>query len=97
MSQRQVGSFTRVNANGSAVIKPSPGVLLRVAINTLGSAGNTLTIFDNTAASGTVVCVIDTVTATVGRWLEYSCALNVGLAYTLATGGAADLTIIWTM
>ena len=40
-------------------LSKAAGVLKRVTVNTLGSALNTCTIYDNTAGSGTIIAVID--------------------------------------
>lgn len=48
------GSYSNVTGNTTATIKSSPGVLMGVMINNNGTDG-VLTIYDNTAASGTKI------------------------------------------
>ncbi len=83
------------NANiGATVVKASPGMLLFVVINTKGATGNTLTVYD--AADGStsnVVAVIDT-TSALGA-ISYNLSLTNGLTYAMATGSAADVTIVY--
>ncbi len=84
-------SFSHLNANGTTVIRTGAGMLGNVTINTKGATANTLTLYDNTAASGTVIAVIDT-TAQV-QVLNFEVAFATGLTAVLATGTAADVTI----
>lgn len=85
---------THLNANGTTTLRTGPGVLHAVALNTKGAAANTLTLYDNTAASGTVIAVIDTVNLNTNMLL-YDVAFAIGLTAILATGTAADVTISW--
>jgi hypothetical protein len=83
--------YKHISANGSGVLKSAPGSLFSVTINTKGAASNVLTLYDNTAASGTVLAVIDTTSQITV--LDYYLDFAVGLSYALATGTAADVTI----
>lgn len=85
--------YNHQNANGTTVIKSGPGVLASVTINTKGASSNTLTVYDNTAGSGTVIAVIDTTTA-LGT-IPYDIIYNTGLTIVLATGTAADVTVAY--
>ena len=83
--------YAHISANGSGVLKSAPGSLFSVNINSKGATANTLTLFDNTAASGTVIAVIDSTSqvAVLDFYLDFA----VGLAYSLAGGTAGDLTV----
>lgn len=86
-------SFHRSASNATTTIKSGAGVLKRVTVNTLGSALNTCTIYDNTAGSGTIIAVID---PTLARGtFEYDLVFNTGLTIVTHTGIAADLTIVY--
>lgn len=86
-------SFHHSASNATTTIKSGAGVLKRVTVNTLGSALNTCTIYDNTAGSGTIIAVID---PTLARGIfEYDLVFNTGLTIVTATGTAADLTIVY--
>ena len=86
-------SFHHSASNATTTIKSGAGVLKRVTVNTLGSASNTCTIYDNTAGSGTIIAVID---PTLARGIfEYDLVFNTGLTIVTATGTAADLTIVY--
>jgi hypothetical protein len=83
--------YLHVNANGTGVVKAAPGTLLAVTINTKGATGNTLTLYDNTTATGAVIAVIDTTVAPGS--IPYDLAFATGLSYAMATGSAADITL----
>lgn len=84
-------SFSNLAANATTTIKSGPGVLAWVSINTKGATGNTLTIYDNTAASGTKIATIDT-TAQLGQ-IYFGVTFSTGLTVVSATGTAADFTV----
>lgn len=86
--------YTNLAANGTAVVAPNSCKLKRVVINNQGASSNTLTIYDNASAgSGNVVATIDT--TEVKDTLEYGVIMKNGITVVMATGTAADLTIIW--
>lgn len=87
-------SYLNVTANtAGTTIKSGQGTLVAVMINTKGASGNVLTMYDNTAASGTKIATIDT-TASL-TFLPYNAAFGTGLTIVLATGTAADLTFTY--
>jgi hypothetical protein len=90
--QPQTGSaYAHINTLTTGVLKSGKGSLIAVSINTKGATANLLTLFDNTAASGTVIGVFDTTAQPVTLLLLLD--FQVGLSFTLAAGTAADLTI----
>jgi len=86
-------SYLHLNANGTTTAKSGAGVLRRIIINTRGGIVNTLTIYDNTAATGAVIGAVDTVNA--GGAFDYELDFTTGLTVVLAGGTAADITIIY--
>jgi len=90
------GAYLHVNANtaGQTVSPNSGAILKRVVINTVGAAGNTLTIFDGTSTGGKVIAVANTTNAAVPS-LDYNVVASSGIFITLATGTAADLTFVY--
>jgi len=86
-------SYLHLNANGTTTAKSGAGVLRRIIINTRGGIVNTLTIYDNTAATGAVIGAVDTVNA--GGAFNYELDFTTGLTVVLAGGTAADITIIY--
>lgn len=71
----------------TTTVKTRPGKLHSIVVNT--TAAGTITIYDNTAGSGTK---IGTLKASVveGTYL-FDCAFNTGL--TIVTGAASDITV----
>jgi hypothetical protein len=84
-------NYTNITTKTTTVVKTGPGVLKSIIINAPGTA-DTLTIYDNTAASGTK---IGTITVTAGYQYTYEAAFSTGL--TIVSGGttAGDYTAIW--
>lgn len=87
-------SFLNVVAGtATTTVKSGAGSLIAVVINTKGASSNTLTIYDNTAGSGTVIAIIDTTAALVT--LTYNVAFSTGLTLVSATGTGANYTAIY--
>lgn len=82
-----------ISTNATTAVKSGAGFLHAVTINTKGASSNVLTLYDNTAASGTVIATIDTTSASVT--LTYDSAFSTGLTAVTATGTAADITITY--
>jgi hypothetical protein len=95
MSVSPSGSFnyTHLNANGTTVVKAAPGFLHTLTINVKGATGNTITLYDNTSGSGTVVAVIDPTQNLVT--LAFDVNFMTGLTVVIATGTAPDITLSW--
>ena len=69
------------------IVKSGAGHLRSITINT--TAAGTITVYDNTAASGTVIAVIQ---ASVSpQTLEYNVTFGTGL--TIVTAAASDITV----
>lgn len=75
----------------TTTVKSGAGYLHLITINTKGASSNTLTVYDNTAGSGTVIAVIDT-TVAPGPF-GFNCTFQTGLTLVSATGTGADLTV----
>lgn len=92
------GSYTHVNsltlAAGAAINANGGAVLKRVVINTVGSGGNQLTLYDGTSTGGKVIAVANTTNAAIPS-LDYGIVASGGLWYTLLGGVAADLTFVF--
>ena len=73
------------------ILKYGAGVLQKIMFN--NTSGTSITIYDNTAASGTVIGIITTASAALGEW-EYNAPFDNGL--TLVTvGNSLDASIIY--
>ena len=94
VTKKSASSYAHLNSTGTTTIKSGAGILRRVVVNTRGGITNTLTIYDNTSGSGTVIAAIDTVNGVLGHF-EYNVAFSTGLTVVSATGTSADITVIY--
>jgi len=94
VTKKSASSYAHLNSTGTTTIKSGAGILRRVVINTKGTGSNTLTIYDNTSGSGTVIAAIDTANG-VSCHFEYNVAFSTGLTVVDATGTSADITVIY--
>lgn len=82
-----------VTANGTYTLKLGAGTLRRIIIDTSGATNNTLAIYDNTTATGTLIATMNTTAA--GGSFDYDVDFYTGLTVVLSTGTAAKLTFIY--
>lgn len=84
-------SYAHISTSTTTTVKSGAGVLHNISVNTLGTVASATTVYDNTAGSGTVIAVINTLT------LSGSFVLDVAFAtgLTLVTTGtvAPDITV----
>lgn len=92
-------AFTHITANGTTTIKSGATLLYSIIVNNL-VGGATLTVYNNTAGSGAVVAVINSVLNGASQaWtpstMNYGgVLLGTGLTV-VAAGGPSDYTIIY--
>lgn len=85
-----IGYYKHLTGNGGFPLQGR--FLMAVTVNTKGTT-STLTVYDGTDATGTVIAVIDTGTA-LGTFLyDILAAVNSALFVVAAGAVAADLTI----
>lgn len=85
--------YAHITSNTTTVCKRGGGTIHRITINAKGGNNNTATIYDNTAASGTVIGVLDTTTSL--QAIEYDLDFQTGLTIVTATGSAPDITVVY--
>lgn len=85
-------SYSRISTNATTVVKSGYGTLHSITVNSVGGSPSTITVYDNTAASGTIIAVID---GDIGvNSYIYDIAFNTGLTVvTNSTTTFADLTV----
>lgn len=92
----QAGSlFNNITTATTTTVKSGKGILHKIVINTY-AASATITIYDNTAASGTKIGTLtlpSTITGDTPITLPYDLQFSTGL--TIVTSGATDLTVIY--
>lgn len=92
LADRPAGAFAHFNAaTAGTTIKTGAGRLRKVVVNT-PAAGSSVTLYDNTAASGAIIAVISTA-AFLGE-IEYDLPFSTGLEIVIA-GGAPDITVVY--
>jgi hypothetical protein len=84
-------SFSRRNiaTATTTTVKSGSGHLHSIVINT--TAAGTITVYDNTAASGTIIAILKT-SVVEGTYL-YDCDFTTGL--TIVTGAASNITVTY--
>jgi hypothetical protein len=82
-------SFQNITTSTTTVVKSGAGVLHLVNVNALGTVASLVTIYDNTAGSGTKIGTINSLT--LSGAFQYDLAFATGL--TLVTTGAPDITV----
>lgn len=80
---------TYISTATTTTVKSGKGILERIVLTE--TAAGTITIYDNTAASGTVLAVIKA--SAVERDFDFNCRFGTGL--TVVTAGASKLSVIW--
>lgn len=87
-----VPSYKNLTAAGTTTsIAPGPAVLVGVTVNT-AAASSTVTIYDNTAASGNKIATIDS--SQLGNF-SYFVRAKKGITVVIA-GGNPDITLSYT-
>ncbi len=86
--------YSHISTATTTICKYGPGSIHKITINTPVTAGSdNVTIYDNTAGSGTVIGIISLPSGASGVTLLYDLPFNTGL--TIVTVGAWDLTVIY--
>lgn len=87
-------NYTNIAAAATTVVKSGGGRLAYITVNKAVASG-VITIYDNTAASGTKIATI-THPATLLKnqyCLEYEARFSTGL--TIVTSSTDDITVVW--
>jgi len=91
MRVEEWGNATNITTKTTTTVKSGAGFLEGITINKIGTT-DTLTIYDNTAASGTVIGTI-TVQATT-PYYPYKARFSTGLTVVSGGGTAGDYTVV---
>lgn len=85
-------AFKNITAAATTVVKAGPGQLFAINLQNMAAA-STMTVFDNTAGSGTVIATFTQGAAAQVSpvTLFYDLKFNIGL--TVVTTGTNDLTV----
>lgn len=85
--------YNLANVNETRVLKYGPGTLHKIVVNDSNATG-TITIYDNTAASGTKIATIDVAGITAGGTMDYELDFFNGLTYVSASS-PGDFTFVY--
>jgi hypothetical protein len=86
MAQTNFG-YAHINTNATTTLAQRLGTLHNIVVNNAGTSA-TITVYDNTAASGAVIAVI---TPVAGGNYCFDAVFNNGL--TVVTTGTPDITV----
>jgi hypothetical protein len=85
-------TYKNLAANANTSVKSTPGFLHALVINKIGASSNTITVYDGTDATGTVIATIDSTIAGAPTRI-FDVSFTTGLYVAIATGTAPDITI----
>lgn len=92
-------TFTHIVAGqATTVVKSGVGTLYAIILNSKATATNVTTVYNNTAASGAVIGVLDAVGGNSDTSITYGpagMAFTVGLTINTATANGGDMTVVW--
>lgn len=80
----------------TTLVKSGVGTLHKIIFNGAATATNVTTIYDNTAASGTVIGIPTCTAVTAPDPVEYNITFSVGLTINTATANGSDMTVIYS-
>lgn len=94
LTNNDVNSFVNIAGAATTVVKSTPGVLVRI-VNNKSVASGVITVYNNTAASGSKIATITNPAVLLQSQvpLEYNVAFSTGL--TIVTSAADDITVIY--
>ena len=87
---KEFNNFSNISTATTTVVKTGAGTLKRITLNEPTTAA--VTVYDNTAGSGTTIATI--ATTTPAQDLEYNLRFATGL--TIVTAGADDITVVYS-
>jgi hypothetical protein len=87
--------FYHITGAATSTLKGGPGVLQKVIIGTAATTGtSSLTVYDSTTGSGTVITVITLPNSASAVSLQFDLPFNIGLTI-VSAGSAWDVTVIY--
>ncbi len=85
--------FNNITTATTTVVKSGAGVLHGVTVNTKGTVASTVTIYDNTAGSGSKIGIIDTLNLSGSFFFD--AAFATGLTVVTTGTVAPDITVMY--
>jgi len=90
---KEQNNHRRITGAATTVIKSGAGYLRRVVIS--GPANSTITLYDNTAGSGTIIAVINSSNGGDPTYLEYGINFSIGLTV-VTTGAGSNYNVLYS-
>ncbi len=84
---------TNILTSTTTVVATGKGVLHGINVNTKGTVASTVTVYDNTAASGTKLATLDSLN--LSGWNQFDVAFSTGLTIVTTGTVAPDITVSW--
>lgn len=93
--RKQLETFTynNINTATTTVVKSGTGTLKNISINSKGTVASLVTVYDNTAASGTTIAKIDSLNLSGDFFFDVK--FNTGLTIVTTGTVAPDITVIY--
>ena len=91
MLRSDFGRPLNITTATTTVVKTGPGVLVSIVLNATNAG--TITVYDNTAGSGTKIATISAA-APAGASFGYLCQFTTGL--TIVTASADNITVVYS-
>lgn len=79
----------------TTTVKSGAGFLHAIIFNGPATATNTTTVYDNTAASGTVIAIPLATGVIAPTSVVYNCSFSTGLTIITATANGANMTVVY--
>lgn len=86
-------SFTNISTSTTTTVKSGAGTFHLACINTLGTVASTCTFYDNTAGSGTIIAIINSLT--LSGSFTYDISFATGLTVVTTGTAAPNLTVAY--
>lgn len=86
-------SFTNISTSTTTTVKSGAGTLHLVTVNTLGTVASSATIYDNTAGSGTIIAIINTLS--LSGSFTYDIAFATGCTVVTTGTSAPNITVAY--
>jgi hypothetical protein len=84
-----------VAGQATTVVKTGSGLLHAIIFNGPATATNTTNVYDNTAASGTLIATPLATAVVLPTTVTYNCAFSTGLTIITATANGANMTVVY--
>ena len=89
--ETSIPTYKTISTATTTICKYGPGSLRSIVVN--NPTNNAITVYDNTAGSGTAIATINPGASATPFDLKYDCPFQIGL--TIVTAGTPNLTVIY--